>query len=289
MSITGKAALVAAGLFFASGASAQQAPVAAPHSDIDEEAPPRPIEGIAPTYRTPVRDAQGYVTPNRDLSAEQATWHVRVALNVAALGCRDADERATVAAYNAVLATARDALAAAATGTERQYQVRFGAKWRSAHDDNMTRLYNFFAQTPAHDEFCATAKAVLAEAQLTAPADLGKLAKAALPRLEAPFLAFYARYDSYREELVAWQGRHAAPRVVVAVASAPVAIVAGSPVMVAVATPPAAPTVSAQPAMIAAAAPTPVVVAQVATAPVIVAAAAPTTPPVMVAQVSTLK
>ena len=272
MSIKGKAAIFAAGLIIASSASAQQAPVAAPQIETDEAAPPRPIDGVAPTYRTPVRDAQGYVTPNRDLSAEQATWHVRVALNVAALGCRDADERMTVATYNAVLAAGKEALAAAATGTEHQYQVKFGAKWRSAHDDNMTRLYNFFAQTPAHDEFCATAKAVLAEAQTTAPADLGKLARAALPKLEAPFLAFYARYDSYREELVAWQTRHAAPRVVVAVAAPPVAVIANAPVMVA-------------------AAPTPAVVTQpaVATGPVIVAAAAPTTAPVMVAQVSTLK
>ena len=51
-----------------------------------------------------------------DVSPLETLWHVRVALNVAALGCRDADEAATVAAYNtlirrqsAVLAAANDA------------------------------------------------------------------------------------------------------------------------------------------------------------------------------------
>lgn len=219
-------------------------------ADLDEEAPPAPIKGVAPTYHTPARDAAGaYLTPNRALSAAETAWHVRIALNVAALGCRDADERATVAAYNAVLAADQAPLAAAATGTERQYQVKFGAKWRAAHDDNMTRLYNFFAQTPAHDEFCTAAKEVLAEARAAAPADFATVAAGALPRLEAPFLAFYARFDAYREERAAWEARHAAPPVMVAVAipapvpvEAPVPMAAPAPVAIAALAPTAAPT-----------------------------------------------
>jgi hypothetical protein len=225
------AALLVAGCLAATplAAQTQTMPTPAAPSELDEDAPPRPIEGVAATYRTPVRDAQGYVTPNRQLSPEETTWHLRVAFNVAALGCRDADEHATVAAYNALLAAARAPLAAASTGMERTYQVRYGAKWRSAHDDAMTRLYNFFAQTTAHDEFCVAAKAALAAAQTAKPEELPALAAAALPRLEAPFLAFYARFDAYQEEYAAWRGRHL-PRVLIASAAPAVAVLGGTAV-----------------------------------------------------------
>lgn len=219
---------LAAGCFVATPLAAQTtlapAPAPAPQPELDEDAPPRPIEGVAATYRTPARDAAGhYLTPNRELSPEETTWHLRVALNVAALGCRGAEERTTVAAYNALLAAGRTQLAAAATGMERRYQVKFGAKWRAAHDDAMTRLYNFFAQTGGQAEFCAEAHTVLAEVQAASPETLPAYAATALPRLETPFLAFYARFDAYQEEYAAWRGRHQ-PRVLIAQAAPPVAV-----------------------------------------------------------------
>lgn len=236
-----KGAALAAGLLVAAPVAAQgttgvaAATVATQPAELSEDAPPTPIKGVAATYRTPMRDAKGmYVTPNRELSAAETTWHLRVALNVAALGCRDADERSTVAAYNALLAARRAQLAAASTAMERVYQVKHAAKWRAAHDDAMTRLYNFFAQTPAHDEFCAEAKAVLAQAATAGAEDLPTVAAAALPRLEAPFLAFYARFDAYQEEYAGWQARHVVKVVVanaapaVAIIDTPIAVVASA-------------------------------------------------------------
>ena len=236
-----RVAALAAGVFVAAPAVAQgstgtaAATAVAQPAELSEDAPPTPLKGIAGSFRTPARDAKGsYVTPNRELSAAETTWHLRVALNVAALGCRDADERATVAAYNAMLAARRAQLAAASTAMERVYQVKHAAKWRAAHDDAMTRLYNFFAQTPAHDEFCAEAKAVLAQAATAGAEDLPTVAAAALPRLEAPFLAFYARFDGYQEEYVGWQARHAVKVVVanaapaVAIIDTPIAVVASA-------------------------------------------------------------
>lgn len=206
------AALVAA-IAVATPVAAQQGTTA---QVADEGAPPKPIEGVAASYRTPVRDAAGYVTPNRELSPEETVWHVRVALNVAALGCRGADEGTTVAAYNALLGSFRAPLAAAAAGAEKRYQAKYGAKWRAAQDDRMTRLYNFFAQTPAHDEFCARAKQVLAAAPATRAEDWPRLAGQALTWMEAPFLAFYARYDAYRTERADWEARHTPPVVIAA-------------------------------------------------------------------------
>lgn len=161
---------------------------------------------IAASFVTPPRDASGaYVTPNRDLSPEQAIWHLRVALNVAALRCRDADETMTVAAYNKLLTTAKRQLAAAQSAVATQYKTRFGAAAQAHQDDAMTRLYNFFAQPVAHVGFCTAAKAVLADSTSVAPAQLAGFAPAALTRLEAPFLAFFAEYDHYLVQLAAWQ------------------------------------------------------------------------------------
>jgi hypothetical protein len=53
------AALLVAGCLAATplAAQTQTMPTPAAPSELDEDAPPRPIEGVAATYRTPVRDA----------------------------------------------------------------------------------------------------------------------------------------------------------------------------------------------------------------------------------------
>lgn len=194
-----------------------------------EDAMPEAPKGVASSFVPPARDSiGGYITPNRDLSPEELVWHLRVALNVAALGCRDADEAATVAGYNALLAGAKTHLAAAQAGVIKRYQVKFGAAGQARNDDAMTKLYNFFAQPTGHDGFCATAKRVLVEAAAVEPAALPTFALTALPRLEAPFIAFFADYDRYRALMASWRARNpstmsSAPAPALVTASAPVA------------------------------------------------------------------
>lgn len=169
--------------------------------------PPRPPEGAAFNQSVPATDATGaYLTPNRDLNPAQTSWHVRAALNVAALGCRDAFEAETIAGYNQLLALHRSALAQADIGVKALYRVRYAAAWESEHDRAMTRVYNFFAQPPAHDAFCSVAHDLLREALTVQPEAFESFALAALPRLEAPFTGFYRAYDSYRLALAAWRG-----------------------------------------------------------------------------------
>ena len=183
---------------------------------------PKPPEGAAPNQAVPAVDAQGeYQTPNRALSPAQTSWHVRAALNVAALGCRDAFEAETIAGYNQLLALHRTALAQADTSVKALYRVRHAAAWEGEHDRAMTRVYNFFAQPPAHDAFCAVAHEVLREALTVQPEGFEAFAMAALPRLEAPFTGFYRAYDSYRSALAAWRGGTAS--VTMAAVSAPTA------------------------------------------------------------------
>ena len=175
------------------------------------DARPQPPAGATASQPIPARDAHGrYQTPNLDLSGDETSWHVRAALNVAALGCRDVSERETIAAYNLMLARHRTALAAADAGVKAQYRQRYGASWETRHDRDMTRLYNFFAQPPAQSGFCQEARAALAEAVMVEPERFAAFAAQALPRLEAPFTDFYRDYEAWRVADLAWRDRLAA-------------------------------------------------------------------------------
>lgn len=242
----------------------------------DDPMPKAPAR-VSASFATPVRDALGrYATPNRDLTAPETLWHLRVALNVAALGCRDADEVATVAAYNAMLAKGRAELATAQAQMLIVYRQRHGKAAQARNDDAMTKLYNFFAQPTGHEDFCTSAKAVLAEVATVAPAAFGDYAAAALPRLEAPFVLFFANWDAYRDSLSAWQARRTAPSPV----AAPAVVMVAS-VQQPAAAPVAAPAVilaAAAPAVAVAPAPTPAIVAAAPAAVVATAPAAPGAP-----------
>jgi len=174
----------------------------------NEESRPLPPAGATPNQLIPAVASDGqYATVNHGISREQTAWHVRAALNVAALGCRDAAERETVAAYNALLSRHKTALAAADGAVKAQYRSRFGAGWDSRHDRDMTRVYNFFAQPPAQTSFCRVARDVLAEAGRVRADQFAAFAVDALPRLEAPFTDFYRNYDAWRIADRAWQVR----------------------------------------------------------------------------------
>lgn len=176
-----------------------------------EAAPVAPV-GSAPNQAIPARDTMGrYATPNRDLGRDETSWHLRAALNVAALGCRDAAEAATVAAYNRLLRDQREPLAAADTAVKALYRARHGAEWEDAHDRQMTRVYNFFAQPTGHDAFCQSAREVLARAATVNAIQFADFAAESLPLLEAPFTDFYRAYETYRVEYAAWQRGDRAP------------------------------------------------------------------------------
>lgn len=173
-----------------------------------DDAPPVLPTGASAGFVPPPQDAGGYVTPNRDLSVEETMWHVRTALNVAALGCRGVESAELVDGYNALLDYDRGVLATAADGVVARYKARFGVAWQERHDDAMTRLYNYWATPPAQRAFCAAAREVMRDAAAT-PADrFSAFATAALARLEAPILAFFAAYDRYRVAQRDWSARH---------------------------------------------------------------------------------
>jgi hypothetical protein len=153
-----------------------------------------------PVPEIPAQASDGrFLTINHGIGDQQALWHVRAALNVAALGC-NSDQEQLAAAYNQFLHEQRDQLAAADASVRRDFQKRYGTGWRVQHDLYMTRLYNFFSQPFVHTAFCSAASAYVADAgaprsEIEAPV--------ALARLEAPFTDFFRRYVAYRDGLTA--------------------------------------------------------------------------------------
>lgn len=176
------------------------APMAAP-------AKPRPPLNAALNLVVPARLADGsYATPNRDLSDAAAIWHMRSALNVAVLTCAQSPDLA--AGYNRLLAAHRSALTRAHSALSSEYRGR-------DFDASMTRVYNYFSQPPAQASFCPVAAAILDEAAILPASDLTSFARAAVARLDAPFIDFYRAYDAYRSDLASWragQQQAAAPR-----------------------------------------------------------------------------
>jgi hypothetical protein len=159
---------------------------------------PPPAVAAAPAFAgygnlaVPPRLADGsYATPNRNLSAAGAIWHLRAGLNVAALGCRGADEAALVAGYNALLARHRAEFATAYTALSRE----FGNA--AAFDTAMTRLYNYYALPPAQPGLCAAARAVLADSAMVPTGGMGGFAGTALARLDGPYVTIFAQQEGW--------------------------------------------------------------------------------------------
>jgi hypothetical protein len=125
---------------------------------------------------------------NSNLSTAATVWHLRAALNVAALACRGTNESQIIAGYNALLKSQKDGFATAQTSLQAEFKTG-GGDWQDRFDDSMTRLYNFFSQAQARDAFCAAAAGVLAEGANLQPAQLTTFAAERLPLLDAPFAA----------------------------------------------------------------------------------------------------
>ena len=190
-------------------------PVAAP-------LPAMPAGGY-PGMAIPAVLADGsYPTPNRNLSQAAAVWHLRSALNVAALACRGPQEAQLIAGYNALLAAHKAELATAETALAAEYRASGGTDWRDRYDDSMTRLYNFFSQSFVRDAFCQAAGQVLADAT-TAP-HLADLAPTRLSSLDRPFTEFFREYDRWRQaRMEPGAPTQAVPAVVIALAASPAA------------------------------------------------------------------
>jgi hypothetical protein len=140
-----------------------------------------------------------YSTPNRNLSPAAATWHLRAALNVAALACRGPVGDKITARYNATIRAHAPVLAHAETQFADEFRAA-GGDWRNRYDSEMTKLYNFFALSPVRADFCAAADSVLDQMAGVAPAALPSFAQAHMAAIDRPFTDFYRAYDAWRNQ-----------------------------------------------------------------------------------------
>jgi hypothetical protein len=170
--------------------SAQIAAVPAPARVV---AAPMPA-GASPGMTIPAMLSDGsYQTPNRAVSTAAAIWHVRAGLNVAALAC----DASLAPRYNAMLRARKAALTAAEATVSREFRAS-GGDWQQRYDSDMTRLYNYFALSPARPGLCAAADRVLTELEALPADGLSGFAPAALAELDRPFTDFYRAYDAWR-------------------------------------------------------------------------------------------
>ena len=105
------------------------------------EAPPLPeLEPVPPELVT--------------ASRAEDLWHLRSALNVAALICDPKVHTGLIPAYNKMLTTHKALLTAAVQTELDQFKKVDSRKWQALYDTHMTKLYNQYSLTQQRDKFC---------------------------------------------------------------------------------------------------------------------------------------
>ncbi|MET0370019.1 MAG: hypothetical protein ABW039_01440 [Sphingobium sp.] len=190
-------------------------PPPAPPPPVVPTVMPLPPMGSAPDMDLPEADETGkYMTPNRNMTGQQALWHLRMGLNVAALGCRTPGEPAKVQ-YNRMLHIHVLPLRLANDATENYYKARYNADAFMMREKINTIVYNYFALPPAQKAFCEKAVAILTIVNGLTPQALVDYAPKALAELEQPFQDFWEAYADYLRRLEEWRRRYGRPSVIV--------------------------------------------------------------------------
>jgi hypothetical protein len=123
---------------------------------------------------------------HREAGEVERVWHLRAALNVAALQCARSSASPLVKDYNLILARHRTVLAQAYAAKQARFQAAGGKAWQQAMDRHLPRLYNHWAWPPAQDRFCAAAAEAARRASLVAPDGFAVYALRALAAVDQP-------------------------------------------------------------------------------------------------------
>ncbi len=176
--------------------------------------PPRPYPpgNAALTQILPGRGIDGrFVTANSNITGDRAFWQLKIGLNVAAIGCRGLEETSLVSAYNTIIKAHGKVI----KSTEKSVIAQLGKDTKTngtaARDRLSTQLFNYFAQPPAHRDFCARANEI---AQIVASAPTAQVVEQApgnLAKLDQPFHDFYEAYARYQYDVAAWDAKYAPP------------------------------------------------------------------------------
>lgn len=201
--------LVAAGSLAVLAACQQVAPPPPPAPVVQPQYTPRAPTtpfGASTTTIVPTLRADGLrETINRDLGPLETLWHVRAALNVAALSCTAPQYARLIDDYNAFITNNKSSLRRAHDAILQKFRREVGNGYKSAHDRHQTSLYNYWSFSPLRRPFCDQAVEVSQRAIVTPSDGLNDFAAPALTQLEQPFTDFYAAYEQYEKDLEAWR------------------------------------------------------------------------------------
>jgi hypothetical protein len=174
--------------------------------------PPRPLTpgNAAVTQQLPPRSADGrFMTINSGITGDRAFWQLKTGLNVAAIGCRGAEEATLVSAYNDIIKKHTRAIQAAEKKVIADLGKANGTTGVKERDRLSTQLFNYFAQPPAQRDFCSRAVGLAQTVAATPSAQLTANATAQLATLDQPFIDFYEAFVRYQIDAAAWDARYA--------------------------------------------------------------------------------
>ena len=172
---------------------------------------PVPPENAAAGMSIPTKDEDGkYLTANRGVTSNTALWHVRMALNVAALNCLDPQYQPILDAYSSYIKDYARPLKQVNDRIDAEYRKEYGARRTAiqARESQMTMVYNYFALPPARADFCRTALGVSQQYLASQQVDPLAFALANFSALEGPFERFFVAYEQYERESAAWDARY---------------------------------------------------------------------------------
>lgn len=185
--------------------------------------PPPPVVVVVPIRPTPPNGAVvGFILPNKDvvghfltpsvnLGRDETLWHMRMALNVAALSCDFNGPTAPL--YTQFLKLHLKPLDAANKAEDQMFQAQYGKGKTAvaARDTHMTDAYNFYSLPTVNAEFCAAANNVLTTANATPTASIVDYAPTGLSTLDGTFTNFFSAYEKYLIDVAAWDAKYGAP------------------------------------------------------------------------------
>jgi hypothetical protein len=122
-------------------------------ANVEAEPPPPPAPPAEPVPPELVNASKG-----EDL------WHLRSALNVAALICDNKAYTSLIPNYNRLLKVHKALLTAAVQSELDQFKVVDKKKWQALYDTHMTKLYNQYSLTQQRGKFCDKASDVAGRA-----------------------------------------------------------------------------------------------------------------------------
>ncbi|MFZ2997498.1 hypothetical protein [Sphingobium sp.] len=189
-------------------------PPTAPPPVISTIRPVPPMGAVAGMSIPEVGKDGKFLTANRGVTSNTALWHVRMALNVAALSCNGGGDLARLQ-YNRLLHVHQPALREANAAVDRNYAAAYGTTGTAYRERLNTVVYNFFSLPPVTRSFCPVAITVGAKMLAMPSSALLEYAPQALAELEKPFQDFYAAYADYLRRLAEWQSRFGATVTVV--------------------------------------------------------------------------